>query len=254
MSDVSRVAVVTGAASGLGAAVAEALRRRGTEVALLDLDRERGEARAEALGGVFAHCDVGDPDSVRTALETVRGQLGQERICVNCAGIALARTTLYRGAAHDPASFDSVVRINLMGTFNMASQSAAGMATHAPLGPDGDRGVIVNTASMAAFDGQIGHAAYAASKAGIVGMTLPMARDLARYGIRVVTVAPGMFETPMATDLPEKHRQTVIDNQAFLKRLGKPAEFAAMVLHCIDNPMLNGETVRLDAGCRMPPR
>lgn len=254
MSKVSSVAVVTGAASGLGAAVAQALRLRGSEVAMLDLDQERGSARAEELGGVFVPCDVGDPDSVCSALETVRGKLGQERICVNCAGVALARTTLYRGAAHDPALFERVVRINLMGTFNMASQSAAGMATNAPLGPDGDRGVIVNTASMAAFEGQIGHAAYAASKAAIVGMTLPMARDLARYGIRVVTVAPGMFETPMATELPERHRQIIFDSQAFPKRLGKPEEFAAMVLHCIDNPMLNGETLRLDAGCRMPPR
>lgn len=254
MNEQDDVAVITGGASGLGAAVARSLHARGTHVALLDMDRERGAALARELDGVFAPCDVGDPESVAQALAAARAALGQERICVNCAGVAVNRPTLYRGETHDPALFERTVRINLLGTFNVASQSAAGMAGNDPRGEDGDRGVIVNTASMAAFEGQIGHAAYAASKAGVAGMTLPMARDLARYGIRVVTVAPGMFETPMATDIPERHQQTIFDCLTFPKRLGRPEEFAAFVLQCIENPMLNGEVLRLDAGCRMPPK
>lgn len=254
MVDGNDVAVITGGASGLGEAVARLLHSRGAKVALLDMDQDRGTATARELDGVFAPCDVGVPDSVGQALAEVRAKLGQERICVNCAGVAVNRPTLYRGEAHDPVLFERTVRINLLGTFNVASQSAAGMAGNDPVGDDGERGVIVNTASMAAFEGQIGHAAYAASKAGVAGMTLPMARDLARYGIRVVTVAPGMFETPMATNIPERHKQTIFDSLTFPKRLGKPGEFAAFVLQCIDNPMLNGEVLRLDAGCRMPSR
>ena len=155
---------------------------------------------------------------------------------------------------HDPKLFEKTIRTNLIGTFNVASQSAAGMTKLPHGGEDRSRGVIVNTSSMAAFEGQIGHAAYSASKAGIVGLTLPMARDLARDGIRVMTIAPGMFNTSMASEIKEKHKRKILENQAFPKRQGKTNEFASLVIQCIDNPMLNGETIRLDAGCRMPPK
>lgn len=252
--DHSIIAVVTGAASGLGAAVAAELRRRGARIAILDRNEAEGRALAEEIGGFFIHTDVGDSDSVAKALNSVRGAIGQERICVNCAGIALAHTTLQKGEPHDAALFEKVVRINLIGTFNVASQSAAGMARAGPLGPDGERGVIINTASIAAFDGQIGHVAYSASKSAVVGMTLPMARDLSRDGIRVVAIAPGMFTTPMAVDLPDHLKQSVIDNIPFPARLGDPMEFASLVTHCVENTMLNGEIIRIDGGCRMPPK
>lgn len=247
-------AIVTGGASGLGAAVARKLGGLGARVAILDMDDGLGEKVAGDIGGIYSHCNVGDARSVAEALDTVRTALGQERICINCAGIATALTTLHRGEPHDAAVFERVLRVNLMGTFNVASRSAAGMAVLEPVNPDGERGVIVNTASIAAFDGQIGHVAYAASKSGVVGMTLPMARDLARHGIRVVAVAPGMFQTPMATDLPEHLKHSVIENIPFPARLGDPDEFADLVTHCVENPMLNGETIRIDGGCRMPPK
>lgn len=247
-------AIVTGAASGLGAAVAKDLRRHGARVAILDMDDNRGQALADAIGAHYAPCNVGDAESVKSALETVRAAHGQERICVNCAGVATAQTTLIDGRPHDLALFAKIVSVNLIGTFNVASQSAAGMAAVEPVDAGGERGIIVNTASIAAFDGQIGHAAYSASKAGVAGMTLPMARDLAREGIRVLAIAPGMFATPMATDLPDRRMQSMFDNMPFPSRLGEPAEFAALVAHCIENPMLNGETIRLDGGCRMPPK
>lgn len=247
-------AVVTGAASGLGAAVAMDLSRKGAMVAILDLDEENGSALAGTINGQYSNCDVGDAKSVETALAAVRAVQGQERICVNCAGIAIAQTTLNKGLPHDPVLFANIISVNLIGTFNVASQSAAGMATIEPSDADGERGVIVNTASIAAFDGQIGHAAYSASKAGVAGMTLPMARDLARDGIRVLAVAPGMFATPMAEDLPARRTQSMFASTPFPSRQGEPSEFAALVSHCIENPMLNGETIRIDGGCRMPPK
>ncbi len=254
MSDQNQSAIVTGGTSGLGAAVAIALKNRGIKVGILDLDEKNGIQTAKKIGAVFANCDVGDASSVQEALCSVRAINGQERICMNCAGIALALPTVRLDQPHDPKLFENTIRTNLIGTFNVASQSAAGMTKLPHEDEDCSRGVIINTSSMAAFEGQIGHAAYSASKAGIVGLTLPMARDLAIYGIRVITIAPGMFSTPMASDIKEKHKRTILDNQAFPKRLGKTDEFASLVLQCIDNPMLNGETIRLDAGCRMPPR
>ena len=254
MSDQNQSAIVTGGTSGLGAAVAIALKNRGIKVGILDLDEKNGIQTAKKIGAIFAKCDVGDATSVQEALCSVRAINGQERICVNCAGIALAVPTVRLDQAHDPKLFEKTIKTNLIGTFNVASQSAAGMAKLPHEDEDCSRGVIVNTSSMAAFEGQIGHAAYSASKAGVVGLTLPMARDLAIDGIRVMTIAPGMFSTPMASDIKEKHKRTILENQAFPKRLGKTNEFASLVLQCIDNPMLNGETIRLDAGCRMPPR
>ena len=173
---------------------------------------------------------------------------------MNCAGIALALPTGQLDKPHDPKLFEQIIRTNLIGTFNVSSQSAAGMTRLEPKEDDNSRGLIVNTSSMAAYEGQIGHAAYSASKAGIVGLTLPMACDLARDGIRVITIAPGIFSTSMARNIKEKHKRKILESQAFPKRLGKPQEFASLVLQCLDNKMLNGETIRLDAGCRMPPK
>ena len=247
-------AVVTGGASGLGRAVVEALAREGVRVGILDRDAQAGRAVATGLGGAFAACDVSDAGSVSEALGSLRGANGQERICVNCAGIAPAIRTVSRTGAHDPAAFAQVIGINLVGTFNVASQSAAGMAGLDPLGEDGERGVIVNTASIAAWDGQIGQIAYAASKAGVAGMTLPMARDLARSGIRVMGIAPGIFGTAMVTGFPDELQAALAAHAQFPPRLGKPGEFAALVRHIIENPMLNGEVIRLDAATRMPPK
>ena len=254
MSDQNQSAIITGGSSGLGAAVAIALKNRGIRVGILDLDEKNGIRIAKEIGAIFAKCDVGDATSVQEALYSVRAINGQESICVNCAGIAIAMPTIKLDQPHDPKLFEKTIRTNLIGTFNVASQSAAGMTKLPHGGEDRSRGVIVNTSSMAAFEGQIGHAAYSASKAGIVGLTLPMARDLARDGIRVMTIAPGMFNTSMASEIKEKHKRKILDNQAFPKRQGKTNEFASLVIQCIDNPMLNGETIRLDAGCRMPPK
>lgn len=254
MSDQNQSAIITGGSSGLGAAVAIALKNRGIRVGILDLDEKNGIRTAKEIGAIFAKCDVGDATSVQEALYSVRAINGQESICVNCAGIAIAMPTIKLDQPHDPKLFEKTIRTNLIGTFNVASQSAAGMTKLPHGGEDRSRGVIVNTSSMAAFEGQIGHAAYSASKAGIVGLTLPMARDLARDGIRVMTIAPGMFNTSMASEIKEKHKRKILENQAFPKRQGKTNEFASLVIQCIDNPMLNGETIRLDAGCRMPPK
>jgi NAD(P)-dependent dehydrogenase (short-subunit alcohol dehydrogenase family) len=246
--------VITGGASGLGLAVAQALAARGVRTGILDRDAAAGRAVAADLGGAFAPCDVADPASVAAALAQLRAVNGAERICVNCAGIAPARRTLGRDGAHDPAAFAGVIGVNLLGTFNVASQSAAAMAALDPLGEDGERGVIVNTASVAAWDGQVGQAAYAASKAGVAGMTLPMARDLARNGIRVMAIAPGIFGTAMLAGFTPEVQTALAQHAQFPTRLGRPGEFAALVCHIIENPMLNGEVIRLDAATRLPPK
>lgn len=248
-------AVVTGGASGLGEATARALAAAGVRVALLDMNEERGRAVAAEIGGTFAKADVADPASVAAALAAARAAQGQERICVNCAGVGWAARSVDReGRPHDPELFRKIVGINLVGTFNVATQSAAGMQTLAPVTADGERGVIVNTASVAAFDGQIGQIAYAASKAGVVGMTLPMARDLARAGIRVCTIAPGLFLTPMLRGLPEEAQRSLGAQVPFPPRLGDPGEFAALARHIVENGMLNGEVIRLDGAIRMAPK
>jgi NAD(P)-dependent dehydrogenase (short-subunit alcohol dehydrogenase family) len=247
-------AIVTGGASGLGAATAKRLAAGGMKLALFDLDEDRGAAQAEALGGIFVRTDVSDAASVAAAMEAAEAALGTPRVLVNCAGIGPAAKTVSRGAAHDPALFDKVIRINLIGSFNCASQAATRMSAADPVDADGARGVIINTASVAAYDGQIGQVAYAASKGGIVGMTLPMARDLADKGIRVCTIAPGLFLTPLLQGLPEEVQKSLGAQVPFPSRLGDPDEYAAMVEHITRNPMLNGEVIRLDGAIRMAPR
>lgn len=248
------VAIVTGGASGLGEATARALAAAGAQVVLFDMNETAGGALAAELGGAFHAVDVCDPDSVAQTMAAVKSAHSALHIVVNCAGIAPAAKTVSRGAAHDAAVFVKTINVNLIGSFNCASQGAALMAENEPIGPDGERGVIVNTASVAAYEGQVGQIAYAASKGGIVGMTLPMARDLASLGIRVVSIAPGLFLTPMLAGLPEDVQASLGAQVPYPSRLGKPAEYARLVGHIIDNPMLNGEVIRLDGAIRMAPR
>jgi NAD(P)-dependent dehydrogenase (short-subunit alcohol dehydrogenase family) len=248
-------AVISGGASGLGAATARALAGRGAKVALLDLDRRKGEALAAELGGLFIETDVTAPESVRAALAEAADSHGAARLAVACAGIAPAARTVDReGRAHDPDLFAKVIAVNLLGTMTLAAEAAAGMTRLEPLGPDGERGVIVMTASVAAFEGQIGQAAYAASKGGVAGLVLPMARDLAKAGIRVAAIAPGLFRTPMLEGLPAEVQHSLGAQVPFPARLGDPAEFAALALHIAENPMLNGSVIRLDGAIRMGPR
>lgn len=247
-------AIVTGGASGLGAASAQALADAGLKVAVFDLNEEKGTAHAAALGGIFCKVDVSDPASVKAGMDKVVSELGAPRVMVNCAGIGLAGKTVSRGEPHTFELFDKTIRINLIGSFNCASQAAAHMVAADPMAPDGARGVIINTASVAAFDGQIGQIAYSASKGGVVGMTLPMARDLADKGIRVCSIAPGLFLTPMLESLPEDVQKSLGDQVPFPSRLGQPSEYAKLVCHILDNPMLNGEVIRLDGAIRMAPR
>ena len=247
-------AVVTGGASGLGEATARELAGQGVKVALFDLNQEKGEALAKELGGVFAHVDVSNEDSVVAGFEVARSAHGQERILINCAGIGIAVKTVGKDGAHPMKLFQKVLEVNLIGTFNCISKSAAGMCTTDPVTKDGERGVIVNTASVAAFDGQVGQAAYSASKGGIVGMTLPIARDLSRNGIRVNTIAPGLFNTPLLAAAPQEVKDALGAQVPFPPRLGHPHEFGKMARAICENSMMNGETVRLDGAIRMAPR
>lgn len=243
-------AVVTGGASGLGAATAEALNAAGVKVALWDMNAEKGEALAKKLGGVFCAVNVTDEASVKAGLEKTIAAIGAPRILVNCAGIAIGEKTIGKNGAHKLDSFRRVIEINLIGTFNCIRLVSEAMEKLDAL-EDGARGVIINTASVAAFDGQIGQAAYSASKAGVAGMTLPLARELARHGIRVMTIAPGIFRTPMVAGMPEKVQASLAEQIPFPPRLGEPAEYAALVRHIIENAMLNGEVIRLDGAIRM---
>lgn len=253
------VAVVTGGASGLGEATARALAAHGVKVALFDMNAERGEQVAAEIGGLFCPVDVTSDDSVDAGFATSRAALGQERILVNCAGTGNAIKTASRDKAtgetrHFPLdAFNRIIQINLVGTFRCAAKSARGMLDLAPL-EDGERGVIINTASAAAEDGQVGQAAYAASKAGVVGMTLPIARDLMGDGIRVNTILPGIFETPLMSRASEAVKQSLAASVPFPKRFGRPQEYAALALGMITNAYFNGEDVRLDGAIRMPPR
>lgn len=246
-------AIVTGGASGLGQATAEILAARGARVTVVDLDAERGEANAKAIGGLFVRADVTDEAAVEALLAQAEGAHGVARILVNCAGIAPPAKVIGRdGAAMPLDHFRKIVTINLIGSFNMLSKFSARAAAADPLGEE--RGVIINTASVAAFEGQIGQAAYSASKAGVVGMTLPIARELARSGIRVMTIAPGIFWTPMLASLPQDAQDSLGQQVPFPSRLGKPEEYARLVESIIINPMLNGEVIRLDGAIRMAPR
>lgn len=257
--DQTIAAVVTGGASGLGEATARALAARGVRVAIFDVAEARGTALAAEIGGVYCRVDVTDDASVDAGFARARAAHGQERVLVNCAGVANGIKTASRdregGAGrHFPlAEFDRVVQINLVGSFRCIAKSAAGMLA-LDLHPDGDRGVIINTASVAAEDGQIGQAAYSASKAGIVGMTLPIARDLMGEAIRVNTILPGIFATPLLASLPEKVSAALAASVPHPKRLGSPDEYAALALSMIEIGYLNGECVRLDGAIRMAPR
>ena len=242
-------ALVAGGASGLGEATARELAARGARVTIADLNEERGAALAEEIGGSFAKADVTDEAQVQAAVEGA----GELRLAVSCAGIGWAERTVGRDGAAALQPFETVVRVNLIGTFNVLRLSAAAMAANEP-DAEGERGAVVMTASIAAFDGQIGQTAYSASKGGVVGLTLPAARDLARIGIRVCTIAPGLFDTPLLAGLPEEARQALGAQIPFPSRLGDPDEFAALARHVIENPMLNGETIRLDGAIRMAPR
>lgn len=250
-----KVALVTGGASGLGLATARALAKAGASVVIADLESSNGAEAAKELGNAarFAPTDVTSSDDVQTAVELAAAEFGGLHILVNCAGVGFPGRVLTReGEPVDLERFEFVVRVNLIGTFNAIRFAAAQMARGEAEGEE--RGVIVNTASIAAFDGQIGQAAYAASKGGVVGMTLPVARDLASKLIRVVSVAPGIFDTPMLAGLPEEARSRLADGIPHPHRLGQPDEYAALVRHVIENPMLNGEVIRLDGALRMQPR
>ncbi len=247
------VVLVTGGASGLGAATVRVLASGGAKAVIVDRDEQRGGALAQELGATFVKTDVTDAASVEAAIAKA-GELGPLRVAVSCAGVGWAARTLDKtGKPHDLDLFRTIVGINLIGTFNVLRLAAAAIAKTEPL-DRGERGAIVNTASVAAFDGQIGQIAYASSKAGVVGMTLPAARDLAPAGIRVCTIAPGIFDTPMLGALPEDKRAALAADVVFPKRLGSPAEYGAMVAAIVENGYLNGETIRLDGALRMPPK
>ena len=253
-------AVVTGGASGLGAATARLLAKEGVKVALFDLNEEKGEAVAKEIGGVFCKVNVTDNQSVDDGFAKARAAIGQERILINCAGTGNAVKTASRdktsGAIkHFPLeSFDKIIQINLVGTFRCIAKSAAGMLTLDPIGEFGERGAIVNTASVAAEDGQIGQAAYSTSKGGVVGMTLPIARDLSSEGIRVNTILPGIFDTPLLQGAPENVKAALGASVPFPKRLGDPNEYASLAVEMCRNSYFNGEDVRLDGAIRMAPR
>jgi NAD(P)-dependent dehydrogenase (short-subunit alcohol dehydrogenase family) len=252
-------AVITGGASGLGAATARALAAKGVKVTLFDMNVEKGEALAAELGGVFCKVNVTSDEDVDAGFEKARAANGQERILVNCAGIGNAIKTASRSKEdgsikHFPISaFDFVIQVNLIGTFRCIAKSAAGMLTLDPM-EDGERGAMVNTASVAGEDGQMGQAAYAASKAGVIGMTLPIARDLMAEGIRINTILPGIFDTPLLAAAPQNVRDALAASVPFPKRLGKPDEYAKLALCMIETGYFNGEDVRLDGAIRMAPR
>ncbi|WP_029009273.1 SDR family NAD(P)-dependent oxidoreductase [Azospirillum halopraeferens] len=246
-------AVVTGGGSGLGAATARRLAAAGARVAVLDLNADAAQAVAREVEGIGVACDVADAESAAAALARAADAHGAARVLVNCAGIGVARRILGRDGPMPLDAFDRVLRVNLLGSFNMLRLAAAAMAGLEPLA-DGERGVVVSTASVAAFEGQVGQAAYAASKGGIASMTLPAARELAQFGIRVMAIAPGLFLTPMMRTLPEEVQAGLAASIPFPRRLGDPDEFADLVLTCVTNRSLNGEVIRLDGALRLPPR
>jgi 3-hydroxyacyl-CoA dehydrogenase/3-hydroxy-2-methylbutyryl-CoA dehydrogenase len=246
-------ALIAGGASGLGAATSRALAEAGAKVVIADLNVEKGEALAAEIGASFVSADVTDAEAVAGAVERAESAEGGLRISVCCAGIGWAERVAHKGGPHNLEYFANVVKVNLIGSFNVLRLAAASMSENEP-DAEGERGVCVNTASIAAYDGQIGQIAYAASKGGIVGMTLPAARDMASRGVRVMTIAPGLFDTPLLAALPEEARTALGEGIPFPSRLGRPEEYARMVSEIVANPMLNGETIRLDGALRMPPK
>lgn len=248
------IAVVTGGASGLGAATAEHFASQGCKVVLFDLNQEAGEAHAAAIGGHFVKVDVTSEESVNAGLDAAETWAGgAARILINCAGIVVGSKTVGKKGPHPLADFEKVIAINLVGTFNCTRLAAARMSEADPL-PCGDRGVVVNTASVAAFDGQMGQAAYSASKAAIAGMTLPIARDLAGNAVRICAIAPGIFMTPMMAGMAEHVQQALAESVPYPQRLGDPSEFAKLAAHIVDSQYLNGETIRIDGAIRLAPR
>ena len=255
MNITDKTFLVTGGGSGLGEASARALVEAGGNAVLLDINVEKGKALAEELGNqaCFSECDVSDEASVQAGVDLATKTFGGLNGAVNCAGVGMAQKVVSRGRPHSLEVFTTVLKINLTGSFNVTRLAAAAMIEQEPT-ETGERGVIINTASVAAFDGQIGQAAYAASKGGLVSMTLPIARELGRHGIRVLTIAPGTFDTPMMALVPDAIKESLAAQVPFPQRLGLPSEFGALVRHMIENEMFNGETVRLDGGIRMPPK
>ena len=247
--------LVTGGASGLGAGCVRRFANQGARVVIVDLNADQGTALAAEIGGQarFVQADVSNEADVQAAVQVAVEQFGGLHVALNCAGIVIGERTVGKNGPHDLAHFEKVIRVNLIGTFNVIRLAAAAMAENAP-NADGERGVLISTASVAAFDGQIGQAAYAASKGGVVGMTLPIARDLSRLGIRVMTIAPGIMETPMMAGMSEEVRASLGGQVPFPSRLGQPDEYAQLAQHIVENAYLNGEVIRLDGAIRLAPR
>jgi NAD(P)-dependent dehydrogenase (short-subunit alcohol dehydrogenase family) len=248
-----QAAIVTGGASGLGAATARRLAKEGAKVAVLDLNTKLAETVAKEIGGVAITCDVADSASAEAAIATAAKVHGPARVLINCAGIGVAKRVVGREGPMALGDFERVIKVNLIGSFNMLRLATAEMSKLTAL-ENGERGVVVSTASVAAYDGQIGQSAYSASKGGIVSMTLPIARELAQFGIRVLAIAPGLFLTPLLAMLPQEAQDSLAASIPFPRRLGDPSEFASLVMQMVDNPYLNGEVVRLDASLRMAPK
>jgi NAD(P)-dependent dehydrogenase (short-subunit alcohol dehydrogenase family) len=249
----NNIFIVTGASSGLGLATSQRLAQEGAKVVMVDMNELEGQKHASAIGQTFIRCDVTEEADAIKVVQAAQ-QLGNLRGLINCAGIAPAAKLLGKDGVHKQDLFSKVIAVNVFGTFNMSRFAAQAMAALEGVGSDAERGVIINTASVAAFDGQMGQVAYAASKAAVAGMTLPMARDLSRNGIRVMTIAPGIFETPMLLGMPQEVQDSLGKMVPFPSRLGKPAEYADLVVAIINNSMLNGETIRLDGAIRMQPK
>ena len=253
MNPKGHAAVVTGGGSGLGAETAAQLARAGAKVALLDVNMDAAQSVAKEIGGIAIRCDVGDDASATAALAQTREKHGVERILINCAGVGPAKRIVGRDGAMPLADYERVIKINLVGSFNMMRLFAVEASKLDPL-DDNERGIVISVASVAAFEGQIGQAAYASSKGGIAALTMPAAREFSQFGIRVLAIAPGIFGTPMLRGLPEPAQKSLGEQVPFPRRLGEPSEFASLVMHCIDNRYLNGEVIRLDSALRMAPR
>lgn len=253
MNPKGHAAVVTGGGSGLGAETAAQLARAGAKVALLDVNMDAAQSVAKEIGGIAIRCDVGDDASATAALAQTREKHGVERILINCAGVGPAKRIVGRDGAMPLADYERVIKINLVGSFNMMRLFAVEASKLDPL-DDNERGIVISVASVAAFEGQIGQAAYASSKGGIAALTMPAAREFSQFGIRVLAIAPGIFGTPMLRGLPEPAQKSLGEQVPFPRRLGEPSEFASLVMHCIDNRYLNGEVIRLDGALRMAPR